>query len=209
LLFVHIFLYLCISNIGKYEKITPFHLTYSPPTSRFALQVIPPFIFKTLLNFVLGGDNHIIDTNYLDFWRFNPSTDSWERMADFPDSETFLPAFFVIGNYGYVVTGQGNHVTGWTNRCWQYNAITNKWTEKARFPGAPRDGAIGFSIGAKGYVGMGSSDYGLENYKDIWSYDTASDIWSQIENFAAGLYYYRVVDNKQNLIKSDKLLIIR
>ncbi len=29
-----------------------------------------------------------------------------------------------------------------------------------------------------------------------------------LNNIAAGIYYYRIVDDKQNLIKSDKLLII-
>src|ERR1017187_4123326 len=75
------------------------------------------------------------DSVYTDFWRFDPSINSWKRMADCPDSDTFLSAFFVIGNYGYIVTGNG--VWSASNSCWQYNVSTNKWTQKANFPGSP------------------------------------------------------------------------
>ena len=134
----------------------------------------------------LGSDvGSFPHSNYLDFWRFNPSNDSWARMANFPDSETWFPAFFVIGNYGYVVTGQGDHFEGCTNRCWQYNAITNKWTEKASFPGAVRVGAVGFSIGGKGYVGMGTAASYETYYKDFWCYDTTTNVWRQIADFGS------------------------
>lgn len=120
--------------------------------------------------------------DYKDFWQFNPSTNSWTRKANFPGKARGFAATFVIGNYGYVVTGIDSNVITCTNECWQYNVITNVWTKKANYPGLPRDGGVGFSIGKKGYVGLGSND-SYDSYKDFWAYDTATNAWTQIADF--------------------------
>jgi N-acetylneuraminic acid mutarotase len=120
--------------------------------------------------------------DYKDFWRFDPSTDSWTRMADFPGLARGFAATFVIGNYGYVVTGSDSNLNSYTNQCWQYNAVTNKWVQKANFAGRARSFGVGFAIGAKGYVGLGSPN-NYHPYKDFWAYDTGTNAWTQIANF--------------------------
>lgn len=121
---------------------------------------------------------------YNDFWQFDPSTNSWTQKANFPGKARISPAIFVIGNYGYVVTGQESDSSPpkYTTECWQYNSVTNIWIQKANFPGSARAYDAGFAIGGKGFVGTGSSYY--TNYcRDFWEYDTATNAWTQIADF--------------------------
>jgi N-acetylneuraminic acid mutarotase len=109
-----------------------------------------------------------------DFWRYDPSNNTWTQIADFGgEARTFATAF-AIGGKGYVGTGGGS-----TNLkdFWEYDPSTNQWTRKADFGGLARLGAAGLAIGSKGYIGTGQSTFAHE--KDFWEYNPLTNLWAQ------------------------------
>jgi len=137
-----------------------------------------------------GAVNFVIDNNaYIgtglraglsviscdDFWKYDPTSDTWEQIASIPTSN-YGATGFSIGNKGYVVTGAfGNY------ELWEYNPDSDTWTQKADFPGATRMYAVSFSIDGKGYCGTGGG--GPVHLNDFWEYDPNSDTWTQKTDF--------------------------
>jgi N-acetylneuraminic acid mutarotase len=140
----------------------------------------------------LGYDDRPFPHQYFkDFWRFDPSSNTWTKMANFPGRASIAPATFVIGKYAYVITGgETVFVSNFLTECWQYNSATNQWTQKANFPGVARYDAIGFAIGGKGFVGTGYDTINSSPLlRDMWEYDTTSDSWTRKNDFGGGVRY--------------------
>jgi len=105
----------------------------------------------------------------------------WLRKADFAGDGRNGAAVFVIGNKGYLGTGNDN--TTDRKDFWEYDVASNTWTQKADFGGTARFGAVGFAIGSKGYIGTGRE--GAATYiKDFWEYDPANNTWTKKADFA-------------------------
>ena len=107
---------------------------------------------------------------FKDLWRYNPSTNSWTEMAEFPGTPRAYATSFVIGNKAYVTGGssQGD------NDLWEYNPENNQWTKKADYPGGCSSRAVSLSINGRAYVGFGWSG---STCKDFWEYKPATDQW--------------------------------
>lgn len=151
-----------------------------PDTAMF--QGIPGFSIGNYGYAGLGDDEYDFAKLSDKLWRFDPSTNSWAQMANFPGSARVAPANFVIGHKAYLVTGSVKSSGTCVTECWAYDAITNTWTQKANFPGGARTYAAAFSIGGKGYVGTGAKET-THFYKDFYAYDTATDAWTRIADF--------------------------
>lgn len=124
--------------------------------------------------YVLSGDS----TN--NFWKYDPSSNTWMPLADFPGAPRVSAVGFAIGNTGYIGTGHNSRKsTPVYADFWAYDPATNTWTEKAPLPGGARAEASGFSIGNKGYLGGG----GLS---DFWEYDPAGNTWTRKADIGAG-----------------------
>lgn len=111
------------------------------------------------------------------FWKYDPATDRWTRMADFGGGDRWLAAGFSIGNKGYIGTGATKRggVGGLGPQCdfWEYNPSNNIWTKKASLPASVRAHAAGFSIGSRGYLGFGTVQGPSSPIKktDFWEFD--------------------------------------
>jgi N-acetylneuraminic acid mutarotase len=86
---------------------------------------------------------------------------------------------FVVGNYAYVVGGQGS--IAYMNDTWKYDAFNDVWTQVQNFGGGGRRSAVAFAINAKGYVALGQASTGLKN--DLWEYNTVTNNWVQKVNY--------------------------
>lgn len=111
-----------------------------------------------------------------DFWRYDPQSQTWTQLANFPGGARIGAVAFAIGNKAYV--GLGKTATDYKNDFWQYDADTDTWTQLQNFPSTPRAKAIGVAIGGKGYVGTGTAGE-LNQFNDFWQYDPSSDSWTQ------------------------------
>lgn len=131
------------------------------------------------------GANTTGDVNWVwfkDLWQYDPDSDSWTKLQDFPGQARFNAVSFVIGNKAYVGTGNYRY-NRWTpatylNDFWEYDPTTDHWTQKSPVPEEGRSGAIGMSIGDKGYIGLGFYYYDTRK-KDWWQYDPTAGSWSR------------------------------
>jgi hypothetical protein len=67
------------------------------------------------------------------FWKYNPTTNQWTQLANFPGGHQNFPTCFSIGSKGYAFYGAipiGNPIiaTSFTQELWEYNPATNAWT---------------------------------------------------------------------------------
>jgi len=83
-------------------------------------------------------------------WEYDPASDQWKRLADFPGEPRQSAAGFSIGNKLYVGTGTPFGYLTFKD-FYEYDPFTDTWTEKTPIF-SNRYGTVGFSIDGKGYI---------------------------------------------------------
>jgi N-acetylneuraminic acid mutarotase len=128
----------------------------------------------------LGHINSGIDVEFEDFWKYDPATDSWTQIANYPEGECFHATCFVIGEIAYVGTGRLLNGT-YSKKFFAYNPDLNSWSPIADLPGLERRGAVGFAINGKGYVGTGQTMSGY--VADFYEYNPGLNQWIVRQTF--------------------------
>lgn len=150
----------------------------------------PPADFPGRNNHVVATVNGIIylglgnDNNYAynDWWRYDPATDSWERLTDFPGKPRNLAFSFVINDKIYVGGGDSLLWRPYYRDVYVYDPSTDTWQGVASLPYA-LSGAPGTSDGTYGYVFGGMNEWGeLQNV--ILRYDPNQDRWDTLTTLA-------------------------
>ena len=115
-----------------------------------------------------------------DWYEYNPATDTWTAKANFPDPNgRHAAAGFVIGNFGYVGTGENGAPK---KDFYKYDPIADTWTAIADVGIITRSAATGFTLSNKGYIVNGVD--GAGNYlKDFLEYNPITNIWTQKNSF--------------------------
>lgn len=88
-----------------------------------------------------------------DFWKYDPSLDTWTEIDSMPTLGRRGCFSFAINNRGYV--GGGVNQDGLTDgEFWEFDPELSKWSQKANLPKMfYSDGSLtGFAIGKKGYL---------------------------------------------------------
>jgi N-acetylneuraminic acid mutarotase len=111
----------------------------------------------------------------VDFWMFDPTTDTWTRKRDVDqdddDDESFNDDYvilrsnasaFSMNGLGYLACGENSKTV------WEYNPSTDLWEEKTALEGSGRTDAIGFTINERGFILLGRS--GSSFYDDVWEF---------------------------------------
>ena len=118
-----------------------------------------------------------------DFWRYNPTTNSWTATADFPGAGgegVYFATGFAVGGKGYLCGGK----TGpnlYSSQLWEYKPSNNQWIQRANFPGGVRYQMLAFVVGSKAYVGMGTDQNVFK--KDMYCYEPGANSWQAIAPF--------------------------
>lgn len=118
-----------------------------------------------------------------DFWRYNPTSNSWTAIADFPGAGgegVYFATGFAVGGKGYLCGGK----TGpnlYSSQLWEYKPGNNQWIQRASFPGGVRYQMSSFVVDAKAYVGMGTDQNIFK--KDMYCYDPGANTWQTIAPF--------------------------
>jgi N-acetylneuraminic acid mutarotase len=122
----------------------------------------------------LGSDNYFdgTDENHLrDFYRLDPSTDTWTKIGDFPIAGRLLSTSFVVSNEAYVAGGHWGKDLPYGNlkvtaECWKYNIDGDSWEQVANLPYASGH-SKGLVVANTGYVylpiGYAGQIYKYEN----------------------------------------------
>jgi N-acetylneuraminic acid mutarotase len=125
----------------------------------------------------IGNDVYVLG-GWGDFWKWESTTNSWIRKADFPREDLSYIATFSIGNKGYVGTGEDQHGNIYTD-FWEYDSTNDLWIRKADHPSGGLAHASGFSIGHKGYFVGGYSSGPDSHIPKLWEWDQSTNTWSQ------------------------------
>lgn len=126
-----------------------------------------------------------------DFYKYDPSSDSWSKIADLGTSTTKAPRFDAVAmgfaNEGYVMTGTDNNY--YFGDVWKYDPSADTWTKKVNMPGSQRSQALTWVYGGKGYLLTGytpGSTWAIGNAcYDFWKFDpTAADgnAWTRLRD---------------------------
>lgn len=117
---------------------------------------------------------------YRDWWRYEPSTDTWTRMADFPDKAR--NDLFCATVNGKIYTTMGFDGTSRCRETFCYDPQTDTWTALTIAPETYSSKA-GFVLGDDFYVGTGFRGNNLVRF---FRYNTVNDSWTRIENIPHG-----------------------
>lgn len=115
-----------------------------------------------------------------DMWKYDPTTDSWMQISDYPLGMQ-AGEVFVLNDQGYVGSGwrSGYSFSDW----YRYDPLSNSWSALASFPVNTVHDAGVFTLNGRGYVVGGAIPYSNNNTNTLFEYDPTSNIWSQKSNF--------------------------
>jgi N-acetylneuraminic acid mutarotase len=131
---------------------------------------------KAYVGLGYNDDSNSTEDYLNDFWVYNPSTDRWDRIADFPGKGRIAAVAFSVNGKGYVGTGYDGDKK--LKDIWEYDPIANTWTQKDDFLGGARYKAVGFSLDKFGYIGTGYGDDSVDKI-DFYRFDPTAANGSQ------------------------------
>jgi|GEM_PF-744670 len=133
-----------------------------------------------------------------DFWKYNPLSDSWEQLIDFPRSIS-CGAGFVVDSIIYVTTGHDSLETDEIDSLYAWYPDWDHWVNLGAIPpDLRRTRAVGFSINGRGYITTGLSVSQIGYLEDLWEYNPSSNSWVEKSSFPGVSRYDAicfVVDN--------------
>jgi PKD repeat protein len=129
----------------------------------------------------LGAVNTELRIYSAEIFKYDPSDDSWEQLADFPGGKRYGATAFSINGKGYVCLGVDNNYD-MRNDVWVFNPVTEIWQKKSDFPGGTRYHSPAFVIGNKAFLVGGSINQGNNYLNDLWCYNPDTDTWTQKES---------------------------
>jgi N-acetylneuraminic acid mutarotase len=100
--------------------------------------------------------------NRKEWWRYNPSADSWQRMKDFQGPASFLPSGFIINDQVYFITGKIREYNDFVtpnlgSDFWVYDAGQDDWIVLQTSPRYNFPDKLALTINNKGYLMLGHS----------------------------------------------------
>lgn len=113
-----------------------------------------------------------------DFWEYDPSTDQWKRIADFPTPIRYATGFEADG-MAFMANGKTNGI--YRMELTRYDPVTDTWESRAPRPGG------GSSMDAPGFVINGKA-YLPASY-EMYEYTPSTDTWQQ-KSFLPALGYF-------------------
>ena len=160
--------------------------SWTPKASFPATGISGPFQFVINgIGYLGAGERQGANTSTT-VYSYNPTFDSWNQVANYPESVEGLVGF-AIDSLGYAgLGGDGsNHLS---SGFYKYSPTANTWTAIAAFPGELRNSALAFVLNGKAYVGGGWTTIPnnisvIYDLGDFYEYDPASDTWAPVPGF--------------------------
>lgn len=138
-------------------------------------------------------------SNLKDFYRYDPTSNTWSTFAGFPGDKRQGAVAFTISNQMYVGLGTNNGAVN--TDFWVYNPSGDTWTQKRNtasqttgsdvydYSGVARNNAVAFVVGSYGYVATGSNG---SVRTDCYQYDPTMDTWTKLNPFLGSARSYAV-----------------
>ena len=115
---------------------------------------------------------------YNDFYRYDPTNDSWQMMSQFPSQARVAGTQFSYQGKGYILSGDGDsHYPLAQGEFWEYNPLTDTWAQLPSNPGNSIWAPGSFIIGCNVYFLLGSNKwtYPWTFPKNIYKYRLGTD----------------------------------
>lgn len=124
-----------------------------------------------------GRPNQSSDNAFADWYRYDPSTDTWTQRANVPRARwsgfSFASASRIFVSGGTDVIGNGGTITD----MWSYEASGNNWIARTALPGARTD-AVAVSLPQTGVVVSGLANG--TTLSTAFRYSYSDNAWVQI-----------------------------
>ena len=130
--------------------------------------------------YVATGTN-TADVPTADFYEYDPNTDSWSTLPNFPGTARSFAIGVTYQGSGYM--GFGATRFNYLNDLWRFDPSTMQWTQLASCPCSGRRHPAMIARGGKIYAGLGDDASG--NLRDFWVYDIATNSWSALPDIPA------------------------
>lgn len=127
-------------------------------------QLVSPAGFIINNKFYMGVGRIWNDEYTTKFWEYDPITDHWREISEFPGVPRIGAVGFALDGKGYVGLGESEDNEA-LNDFWVYSPETDQWRRTADFEGPPREGAVSAVVRNRAYVGM--SGFG----NDLWEFN--------------------------------------
>lgn len=120
-----------------------------------------------------------------DFWKYDPTSDTWTKVADFLGTARSGAVAFSLNGKGYVGTGTDDGLNPLSD-FYEFDPTVGtkgKWKQIADLGYSPaqldtnvikRYGAIAFTVKNRAFVGGG---HYISDLKDLWEYDQVNNLW--------------------------------
>jgi N-acetylneuraminic acid mutarotase len=145
----------------------------------------PGFMTDHSFGFSIDGKGYLVagTTEFTghskSFLQFDPETDEWTNLEDFPGHARGYGIGDVWDRKAYF--GFGTSADSLLRDLWVFDADSAKWRQLSSCPCAPRLHPAFVANKGKIFVGLGNNNDG--NLTDWWEYDIASDSWLQKPDF--------------------------
>lgn len=130
--------------------------------------------------FGIGNGGAATGPYYVQFFEYNPVTDTWIQKANFPGISRYGVNSIVSTSYAYVGFGSNEVLLLFFNDWYQYNPVTDTWVAKQNYPVALSNPSS-FYINNKIYMACGH-DF-VNAFNSMYSYNEVSDTWTAEPNF--------------------------
>lgn len=132
--------------------------------------------------YVVTGTTSQVGTTS-DFFRYDPATDAWTVLDNFPGLARSFSIGDVYNGEGYIGFGFSSVSGNVLSDLWKYNPATDNWTQLASCPCMGRRHPV-FSINQnEGMLYVGLGDNLQTNLRDWWVYDIADNSWTELTDF--------------------------
>ncbi|MFT5072060.1 MAG: N-acetylneuraminic acid mutarotase [Chitinophagales bacterium] len=149
------------------------------------------------ISFSLDGKGYAITGTLIsgqptdDAYEYDPVTDTWTSIADFPGTARSFGIGTVTNNIAYLGLGATNNQ--YLNDFWSFEPSTGTWTQLANCGCSGRRHPAMIATATKVYVGLGDDATG--NLKDWWMYDIAANSWTQLADLPGVIRHHPFMFN--------------
>lgn len=129
------------------------------------------------VGFVLNG-MYYNATGYKDYLnpnvsRYDPRTNQWKKMSDFPGTLRRGAVGFVVNGKGYVYGGNDNSSP--VKDVWEYSPDTDSWNLKEHIVSEAHSRFVAFEMEGKAYIIGGDKNYSVNYYgtasREVWVFE--------------------------------------
>lgn len=112
-----------------------------------------------------------------DMWKYNPNTNNWSQLHNFP-TPLYGATAFVINDTAYVTNGRKTTGGNYNSFVYRYDALLDTFIITSTYPGTPAYTTCSFTANSKAYIGIG---FPLTN--EIWEFNPSTNTWASKASF--------------------------